>query len=226
MADRESCERRVYRLATLLTGNPNAAVDVIRSVVDAQPDLSRLDNSHMDRLTALRSREIRPSTLVAENLDHEVAAAVSSLTPQQREAWIFASVYRMPIREAAKAMDCSVHAAELHLRSASEAMSVRTRSASQSRATEGLLAYSMSLDVPEFFRRQRRQRQARRRAVLMAAALSLAIVIVLALAWWRDRSLNDAGRVEPPPSHSQSTTDDAILGPLGADDRSGAQDSP
>jgi hypothetical protein len=58
MADRESCERRVYRLATLLTGNPKLATGVITAVVDAQPDLRRLDSAHMDRLTVLRSREI------------------------------------------------------------------------------------------------------------------------------------------------------------------------
>src|SRR5262245_27370010 len=43
MLDRESCERRVYRLATLLTGDPRAATAVIIRVVDAQPDLRRLD---------------------------------------------------------------------------------------------------------------------------------------------------------------------------------------
>ena len=60
--ERPSCERRVYRLATLLTGDPVAATRVIESVVSAQPDLRRLDNAHLDRLTILRSREINPAT--------------------------------------------------------------------------------------------------------------------------------------------------------------------
>ena len=55
MLDREACERRVYRLAALLTGNPVAATRVIRAVVGAQPDLRALDDAHMDRLTVLRS---------------------------------------------------------------------------------------------------------------------------------------------------------------------------
>ena len=41
MLDRAACERRVYRLATLLTGNPVAATKVITQVVDAQPDLRK-----------------------------------------------------------------------------------------------------------------------------------------------------------------------------------------
>src|SRR4051794_40768972 len=73
MLDREGCERRVYRLATLLTGNPIAATQVIAQVVDAQPDLRQLDGAHMDRLTVLRSREINPSFLIHET----VPAAVS-----------------------------------------------------------------------------------------------------------------------------------------------------
>ena len=47
MLDRVSCERRVYRLAVMLTGNPTAATRVISEVVNSQPDLSTLDSAHM-----------------------------------------------------------------------------------------------------------------------------------------------------------------------------------
>src|SRR5688572_23257240 len=106
MLVREACERRVYRLATLLTGNPVAAAGVIAQVMDAQPDLRQLDGPHMDRLTVLRSREIPSAMLVDDAVPVALAQALAGLTPQQREAWILCQVYRTPIREAAKAMDC------------------------------------------------------------------------------------------------------------------------
>ena len=92
MLNREACERRVYRLATLLTGNPVAATRVIESVVDAQPDLRRLDNTHMDRLTVLRSRELTPGRLVLETVPPAAAAALALLTSPQRAPWVFTHV--------------------------------------------------------------------------------------------------------------------------------------
>ena len=82
MLNREACERRVYRLATLLTGNPVAATRVIESVVDAQPDLRRLDNTHMDRLTVLRSRELTPGRLVVETVPPAAAEALTRANGQ------------------------------------------------------------------------------------------------------------------------------------------------
>jgi hypothetical protein len=85
--DRAACERRVYRLATLLSGDPRAAVRVIESVVDAQPDLRRLDAAHMDRLTVLRSREIRSTALAAgPGLPPRLGPLLAAIAPQQREA--------------------------------------------------------------------------------------------------------------------------------------------
>ena len=78
MLDRESCERRVYRLATLLTGNPNAAVKVIKSVVSAQLDLRKLDDSHMDRLTVLRSREIKSGAIINQLVPLKLAQALAA----------------------------------------------------------------------------------------------------------------------------------------------------
>src|SRR4030095_11058661 len=125
MLDREACERRVYRLATLLTGNPIAATKVIAQVVDAQPDLRNLDSAHMDRLTVLRSREVKPAMLVHELAPPEMAEALANLTPQQREAWVFARVYHVPEREVARAMDCSVTATQRHLELAETALAAR-----------------------------------------------------------------------------------------------------
>jgi len=183
MLDREACERRVYRLATLLTGNPVAATKVIAQVIDSQPDLRNLDSAHMDRLTVLRSREIVPATLVAETIPPAMASALAGLTPQQREAWVFARVYRAPDREAARAMDCSLTASQRHLELAEQAMDAKL-GATASAARTAVLAYSMQLDVPGFYRVQRRRRQHARLATLLAVAALAAMVIAAILLWW------------------------------------------
>jgi hypothetical protein len=158
MLKREACERRVYRLATLLTGDPVAATRVIEAVVDAQPDLSKLGNARMDRLTVLRSREITPATLAAEGVPPRMTTALSRLSFQHREAWVFTRVYRLTAREAARAMDCSVTAMNRHLQMADSAM--RGVLGDQvGEAAERLLRYTMSLDVPAFYRARKRRRR-------------------------------------------------------------------
>ncbi|TVQ54042.1 MAG: hypothetical protein EA377_06555 [Phycisphaerales bacterium] len=181
MADRQACERRVYRLATLLTGNPRLAAGVITVVVDARPDLDRLDSAHLDRLTVLRSREIRPGRLVDPALPDEVAETLASLPPQQREAWVFARVYGMPLREIARAMDCSLKAIERHLDQADRAMEA-LKSISAEEAAKRLLAFSMRLDVPAFYRIQQRRRRIVRQ---LLAGLVLTLGIALIIVVWR-----------------------------------------
>jgi hypothetical protein len=185
MLEREACERRVYRLATLLTGNPNAATSVIAQVVDAQPDLRSLDSAHMDRLTVLRSREIAPATLVSEHVPPAISEALGALNPQQREAWVFHHVYRVPPREMARAMDCSVTAMERHLELANESMEKRLGELS-SLAPSALLAYSMTVDVPKFYRQERTRRRHTRIAIILLALLGGALLLArLAMMWGR-----------------------------------------
>jgi len=182
MPDPAACERRVYRLATLLTGNPNAATKVIAQVVGAQPDLRRLDSAHLDRLTVLRSREIKPGRIVADGVRPEIAAALAVLAPQQREAWVFQHVYRMDVRDAARAMDCSHVAAERHLAAADDAVMKAVGGSHGAGAM--LLKYTMSLDVPEFYRaaaRRRRQWRWVKRLVLIILLLGAIIGAVLLL---------------------------------------------
>jgi hypothetical protein len=191
MLDRAACERRVYRLAVLLTGNPVAATVVIESVVGAQPDLGRLDSSHLDRLTVLRSREIVPGRIVDDRVPGTVAEALAALEPQQREAWVFTRAYGLPLREAAKAMDCSVTAARLHLD--------RATLGDDAAAVGALRAYALGLDVPAFHRRRQRHRRRVRRAVQWAAVV-LAMLLILGgaalLATWVPHLLEGAA-VEP-----------------------------
>jgi hypothetical protein len=174
MVDRTACERRVYRLATLLTGHPVAATRVISRVVAAQPDLRRLDSARLDRLTVLRSRDIPGGVLADDAVPREAAAALAGLTPQQREAWVLVRVYRTSAREVGRAMDCSVTAMRHHLAAADEAMGV----SDGDDIAAALREYSLGLDVPEFYRVARR----RRRRVRLVVRLALAIIAVGAVA--------------------------------------------
>lgn len=181
MPDRAACERRVFRLATLLTGNPRLAAGVITVVVDARPDLEQLDSAHLDRLTVLRSREITAGELVHPDVPQPVAAAIASLPAQPREAWVFARVYRMPLREIARAMDCSLTAIERHLQQADRAMA-DLPAIPADEAAKKLLRYSMRLDVPAFYRAARRRRRIVRRLMIALVAvvlIALAIIILL-----------------------------------------------
>ena len=183
MLDRAACERRVYRLATLLTGNPVAAARVITEVVDAQPDLRKLDPAHMDRLTVLRSREITAAALADEAVPRAAADALAALTAQQREAWVFSRVYQVDLREMARAMDCSTTATQNHLDRAEEAMG---RSEG---AAESMLRYSMSLEVPEFFRARRRRRRTIRLVLRLVLLAVILIGLVIAYFWGRNAYL-------------------------------------
>lgn len=183
MLNREACERRVYRLATLLTGNERAAAGVITAVVGAQPDLSRLDSAHMDRLTVLRSREVRPGVLNHDAIPSHVAAALAELPAQKREAWVLARVYRLPLRELARAMDCSVTATTRHIENADSTMKIATNGRIHD-AAEALLKWSLSLDVPAFYREQQRRRRVLRRAMWAIVALIVLAGIVAAAVWW------------------------------------------
>lgn len=173
--DRNACQRRVYRLATLLTGNPNSATRVISAVVDAQPDLESVDSAHLDRLTVLRSREIRAGTIADDRLPREAATVLASLDQQPREAWVFSRVYRMPPREGARAMDCSVRAFQMHLDSADRA--VESRTDESDRLAQQIRAFQLQLDVPVFHRQQ----LARRRWIRLSRRLIIAAVIVAML---------------------------------------------
>ena len=189
--DRAACERRVYRLATLLTGNPIAATKVIAQVVDAQPDLRNLDSTHLDRLTVLRSREIKPAAIVDDLVPQLLSQALASLTPQQREAWVFTRVYRLTGRETASAMDCSVQATQRHLEQADAAMQRPDPVTSANDPTQALLSYSMSLDVPNFYRIERRRRRHTRLALLALGIAGAAIAIAALVLWWvRPLSMN------------------------------------
>jgi DNA-directed RNA polymerase specialized sigma24 family protein len=190
MLDRQACERRVYRLATLLAGNAKADVGVIEAVVDAQPDLRKLDSAHLDRLTVLRARDVKGATLETADVPRDVAGALASLPSQPREAWVLTRVYRMPLRETARAMDCSVTATTRHLRQAEDSMAAALGDRADM-APPALLDFSMALDVPAFYRIRRRRRQ-RMRRLRRVALVGLGLLALMVVAAWL-RHLRVAG---------------------------------
>jgi hypothetical protein len=182
MLDRDACERRIYRLAALLTGHPITAARIIDQVLKSQPDLHRIDGARMDRLTLLRSREIAPALLVDELVPRDVAGVLCGMPTQQREAWVFSRVYQMPQREASRAMDCSVTATGRHLELADAAFAAG--GVQSEVAADVMLKYSMGLDVPEFYRAAQRQRGRQRRLLWWSAIIVVVIAIIGLIVWW------------------------------------------
>jgi hypothetical protein len=207
MLDRESCERRVYRLATLLTGDPHAATRVIGQVIDVQPDLSRLDGPHMDRLTVLRSREIASRPLRSDVVPAAIAEAIARLPPQQREAWVFSRVYQLQDRELAKAMDCSVTATRLHLNNAEQTV-IRWLGADAAHAADSLLRYSMSLEVPGIYRVLRDRKRRFRKAIRIVGIASFVLAILTVIAWLSSHFQNGWQSNKPSISQERTTSDE------------------
>jgi hypothetical protein len=187
MLDRESCERRVFRLAVLLTGDSTAAVKVIAQVLDSQPDLRNLDGAHMDRLTVLRSREIKTLPMTDPGVPAAVAEALSQLPMQQREAWVFGRVYRLEPREMSRAMDCSTTALTMHLEQADAAM-VRWLGRDAQQVGEQVLRYSLTLEVPRLYR-QLRIRDERLRVIFNRVLVVASVLAFVMGAIWLVRAL-------------------------------------
>jgi hypothetical protein len=163
--NREACERRAYRLATLLTGDAGRALAVMEQVLATRPDLRTLDGAHLDRLTILACREV------------DAEGVLAALTSQQREAWVLSQVHGTPLRETARAMDCSVTATRRHLAIAVEHM------AEHDAAVEGLQASVLEIDLPPVYRQMRRRRDRTRRLLVVLAALALAAGLLALVAW-------------------------------------------
>lgn len=172
-----ACERRVYRLATLLTGDPDAATGVMEAVLRAQPDLRAMQSARLDRLTVLRCREVRSQPLHAEALRGEAARAIASLAAQAREVWLLVRAYGLPLREAARAMDCSVTATTRHLQRADETMA-GVLGGGVGGSIEALRAHSKSLQVPAAYLARQDRRRRHRRVLTMVMLLLLALALL------------------------------------------------
>ncbi len=182
MLNREACERRVYRLALLLTGRRESAAAVIEQVVGAQPELSRLDSAHLDRLTVLRSREQPIEPMQVPGLKPKFAAALAELSAQQREAWIFISLYQMDDRTTAKAMDCSYRAVRQH-HDQGEMQMRSSLGMELEQVAPDVREAMLRVDVPEFYRQAQRRRKKMRRSIKLASVVATLLALLAAISW-------------------------------------------
>ena len=177
MADREACERRVYRLALLLTGNERAATGVTATVVGLRRDLHRIGGARLDRLTVLRSREARRTAPDSPLVDAPIRHALGSMPRQQLESWVFHRVFQLPLREMSRAMDCSVTATERHLDLAEDMLEKEAGVGASSRATTQVRQWILGIDVPVVYRR-RMVRKRRTRLALRIAGIVLILAVI------------------------------------------------
>ena len=177
-----ACERRVYRLAALLTGDPDAATGIMEAVLRAQPDLRAMQSARLDRLTLLRCREVPARPLPAEVLGADAGRVIASLAAQPREAWMLVRAYGLPLRETARAMDCSVTATTRHLERADGAMA-GALGGGVGPAIEAVRAHSKSLQVPAHYLARQERRRRQKRVLTMALLLLLAMLVMTIVDW-------------------------------------------
>lgn len=188
---RQALERRVWRLAFLLTGNREGAAALVDRILDAQSDLDALEPARLDRLVILQARELM-GVAVPPPLSHPPAAAEAiskglaaahSLSAQPREAWILARVDLVDELWMSRAMDCSRTAARTHLAAADENMRARLGEGYE-RTIAALRSFADGLDPGPIIAANRlgrkKARVRRRTAVAVGAAIViLAVMLVL-----------------------------------------------
>lgn len=184
-------ERRIWRLAFLLTGDPDRAATLIDDVLGTGSDPATLEPARLDRLIVLRSRESTkaagaPTPTPVAGMPPEAArtlGAALKLPPQPLEAWVLARVDELDALHMSRAMDCSKTAAGHHLEAADEAM----RKALADRFDAGLAAlraFADSLDLgPIIAHHRARVRRRRQRRTLIVtggiAILALGLVVTV-----------------------------------------------
>lgn len=185
-------ERRIWRLAFLLTGNAHAAAELIHGVTRSRPDPATLEPARLDRLIVLRSREHpaggEPQMPGAPDDARLALRSALALPPQPLEAWILTRVDELDALHVSRAMDCSRTAAGNHLAAADERMKSRL-GPDHDRAVAALRAYADSIDpVPLIAAARRRAAERRRRrltivgGVVSIAVLFLAYVVLTLVA--------------------------------------------
>lgn len=167
-------ERRIWRLAFLLTGDGAIAADVIDSVLRDQPDPGSLEPARLDRLVVLHTREARSrgvpgSDVLSDPRAARALSAVVNLEHQPREAWVLARLDELDELRVSRAMDCSKTAAGRHLEAADEAMA-RALGAELAECVDALRRAADALDPSPIIvlRRSLRRRERNRRALIVA----------------------------------------------------------
>jgi hypothetical protein len=176
MVSRDALERRIFRLALLLTGREDGALRVLERVLGDNPDLRSVDGVHLDRMTILRSREVIGGRSVTDDgtmirgVPRTWSAAFWAMPEQSREAWVLTRVYKTPARTMARSMDCSTTATARHLERA-DADLHDAMGAGMDAFIDTVLEFSMQADVPPVYRERIVSRRRRRQRLIVIVAL-------------------------------------------------------
>lgn len=143
---RGALERRVWRLAFLLSGDESGAAALVDRVLRARGGAASLEPARLDRLIIQHARSLAARTPADESDLAQVALrAARSLSEQPREAWILSRVDGVDELWMGRAMDCSRTAARMHLATADDFMKSRL-GARHDAAVEALRRFADGLD--------------------------------------------------------------------------------
>jgi hypothetical protein len=194
-AHRAAYERRVWRLAYLLSGDPAGAALLVDRVIRDQPDFAALEPARLDRVVIQHARELprartailpiplTSATPAAESPARKALDAVLSLSEQPREVWVLARVDELDELHFSRAMDCSRTASRNHLAAADDHMA-KSLSTSAAEAAATLRAFADGLDpapIIQSYREHARKRRLRLAAYFAGAMLVGLLIISLAL---------------------------------------------
>ena len=229
---REAYERRVWRVALLLTDDVHAAEEILVRVVGVQPELQKIGDTRLDRMVVQASREMTPDADrvpldQAVEIDEPTRTlwhAVRDLGPQAREAWVFRQLEGMDPIRTAQALDCSRNALEeVHLAGARRVLEARLGESEAVEATRRLAAALEGLDASEALARAaaRRSEVMRRRRWVSATLLVVLLicfglmvfVLVDLLDWQRETEM---GKMRTD-MYSNPAPSSAISGESGGD---------
>jgi DNA-directed RNA polymerase specialized sigma24 family protein len=193
----------VHRIAHGLSGRGDVGDGVLAFIIKQSihqlprfrdPEAAERWFHHHTVLTIRRAHQYQPSsksdTLVGPaGSDPQYAAfvrALRALPEQQREAFVLHHAERMPVRSVAISMDCSTHAAELHLRAAQDALGSLAGAAFESLKQRMAEVYSRLAPVEAVLRPALRRQISRTlfpRRLKRLCILVLVVALVIAVVW-------------------------------------------
>jgi hypothetical protein len=184
-AQREAFERRVWRLALLLTGDADGASRTLNGVARSARDLSKIDGVHLDRLTVLHSREVSSvrrrgageEAPVPEGAPARTLEVLMQMKPQAREAWVLTRIDGLDEIHVARAMDASKTASG-NFFGAADALIGEKLGEEAEEGIEGLRVWAESFD-PDPWLILHRERVKRWRRIKLVGALVLVGLVVL-----------------------------------------------
>lgn len=191
---RAAQERRIWRLAHLLTGDAATATALVDRVLDAQDSPESLEWARLDRLVIQQAREMvgeadsrRPAGEGAgADLAHRTLNAALEMERQPLEAWVLARIDDLDELHMARAMDCSRTALRNHLAAGDEHMRAKLGEGAAA-AVAALKKYADGLDPGPIIavHRKKRRKERNRRRLVVAGAIGIAVcgATLLALKW-------------------------------------------